>query len=143
MIQYIRNRNNLLAIIVKSNYKQKEGIEFFTSAESTQQIGCIAHKAGTVIAAHVHNKVKREVLYTHETLIIKSGKVRVDFYDDDKNYILSTEIEEGDVILFTEGGHGFKYIEDTQLIEIKQGPYLKTEDKIRFNGIKDDEVLLK
>jgi hypothetical protein len=56
------------------------------------------------VNAHIHNKVKREVFYTHETLIIKSGKVRVDFYDDDKIYIVSTEIEKGDVILFTEAG---------------------------------------
>jgi hypothetical protein len=74
---------------------------------------------------------------------MKSGRVRVDFYDNNKNYVVSNEIEKGDVILFTDGAHGFKYLEDTQLIEIKQGPYLKTEDKIRFKGIKDDEVLLK
>jgi len=143
MIEYIKNKEKLLAVIVRANYKQKEGIEFFTPPDSTQQIGCVCHKKGTVVAAHVHNKVKREVLYTHETLIIKSGKIRVDFYDNNKNYVVSNEIEKGDVILFTDGAHGFKYLEDTQLIEIKQGPYLKTEDKIRFKGIKDDEVLLK
>jgi mannose-6-phosphate isomerase-like protein (cupin superfamily) len=143
VIEYIKNNDRLLAIIVKKKHIQKEGTEFLTSSSSTQQIGCIAHKAGTVIDAHVHNQVKREVFYTHETLIIKSGKVRVDFYDDDKNYFLSTEIEEGDVILFTEGGHGFKYLQDTQLIEIKQGPYLEHDDKVRFKGVSDAQVKIK
>lgn len=143
MIEYIKNKEKLLAVIVRANYKQKEGIEFFTPADSTQQIGCVCHKKGTVVAAHIHNKVKREVFYTHETLIIKSGKVRADFYDDDKNYILSTELDKGDVILFTEGGHGFKYLEDTQLIEIKQGPYLEKDDKVRFKGIEDEYIKTK
>ncbi|GAB1402348.1 hypothetical protein MASR1M68_12590 [Elusimicrobiota bacterium] len=135
MIQYIKNSDKLLAIIVRASYEQKEGIEFFTSENSTQQIGCVAHKKGTIIQAHIHNKVKREVFYTHETLIMKSGKVRVDFYDNNKKYVSSTEIERGDVILFVEGGHGFKYLEDTQMVEIKQGPYLQQDDKIRFEGI--------
>lgn len=143
MIQYIKNGDVLLAIIVKSNYKQKEGIEFFTSENSTQQIGCVAHKKGTTVQAHIHNKVKREVFYTHETLIMKSGKVRVDFYDNNKQYISSTEIENGDVILFADGGHGFKYLEDTQMIEIKQGPYLQTQDKVRFVGVQDNQVVIK
>ncbi|MDD5021349.1 MAG: hypothetical protein PHR82_04315 [Endomicrobiaceae bacterium] len=143
MIEYIKNGEILLAIIVKSDYKQKEGIEFFTSEDSTQQIGCVAHKKGTIIDAHVHNKVKREVFYTHETLIMKSGKVRVDFYDNDKTYVSSSVIGKGDVILFTDGGHGFKYLEDTQMIEIKQGPYLQTQDKVRFEGINDNQAVMK
>ncbi len=143
MIQYIKDGDVLLAIIVKSNYKQKEGIEFFTSQESTQQIGCVAHKKGTTVDAHIHNKVRREVFYTHETLIIKSGKVRADFYDNDKKYVSSTEIESGDVILFLDGGHGFKYLEDTQMIEIKQGPYLQINDKVRFDGINDKQTVMK
>jgi len=143
MIEYIKNKDNLLAVIVKAKYEQKEGIKFFTSEDSTQQIGCVCHKKGTVVAAHLHNKIKREVFYTHETLIIKSGKVRVDFYDNDKNYVLSAKLDKGDVILFTEGGHGFKYLEDTQLIEIMQGPYLEKDDKVRFKGIEDRQIKIK
>ncbi len=143
MIEYVKNKEKLLAVIVRANYKQKEGIEFFTPADSTQQIGCVCHKKGTAVAAHMHNKVKREVFYTHETLIIKSGKIRADFYDDCKNYVSSTELDKGDVILFTEGGHGFKYLEDTQLIEIKQGPYLEKDDKVRFKGIEDEYIKTK
>ncbi len=144
MIEYVRNgENKLLAVIVRENYTKKDGIEFFTSSDSTQQIGCAGHKKGTVIAAHIHNKVKREVFYTHETLIIKSGKIRADFYNDDQTYVKSVELAKGDIILFTEGGHGFKYLEDTQLVEIKQGPYLEKDDKVRFSGISESEVRLR
>lgn len=142
MIEYIKNKENLLAIIVKNDYKQ-EGLKFFTAETSTQQIGCIGHIKGTVCQAHIHNKIKREVFYTSETLIIKQGKVRADIYDNNKNYIESKIIEKGDIIIFLDGGHGFKFLEDTQLVEIKQGPYLKVEDKVRFNDIEEDKVIVR
>jgi hypothetical protein len=142
MIEYIKNNENLLAIIVKNDYKQK-GLKFFTSETNTQQIGCVGHPKGTVCQAHIHNKIKREVYYTSETLIIKEGKVRADIYDNEKNYLESKILEKGDVILFTDGGHGFTFLEDTQMVEIKQGPYLSVNDKVRFENVKEDKVVIK
>lgn len=83
MIEYIKNGEQLLAIIVRNDYKQ-EGLKFFTSEKATQQIGCVGHPKGLTVDAHVHNMVKREVFYTSETLIIKKGKVRADIYNNDK-----------------------------------------------------------
>ncbi|MDD5102159.1 MAG: hypothetical protein PHH62_04155 [Endomicrobiaceae bacterium] len=142
MIEYIKNNEQLLAIIVRNSYKQ-EGLKFFTSEKATQQIGCVGHQKGLVVDAHVHNMVKREVFYTSETLIIKQGKVRADIYDNDRKYIESKVLEQGDVILFTDGGHGFKFLEDCQMVEIKQGPYLDEQDKVRFKGIDDTQVVMK
>ena len=143
MIEYISEKNNnLLAIIVRYNYKQ-DGLKFFTTEKDTQQIGCIGHTKGTVCQAHIHNKIKREILYTSETLIIKEGKVRVDVYDNNKNYMESKILEKGDVILFVDGGHGFKFLEDTQIVEIKQGPYLGLDDKIRFEDVSENKVVIK
>jgi len=56
--------------------------------------------------------------------------VRVDFYGDDETFRESREIRTGDVILLSVGGHGFEMLEDSELIEVKQGPYL--DDKRRF-----------
>jgi LPS export ABC transporter protein LptC len=39
--------------------------------------------SGHVIPPHVHNPIPREVKYTNEVLFIKSGRVRVDFYDEE------------------------------------------------------------
>jgi hypothetical protein len=58
---------------------------------------------GYVILPHVHNSIPREVQFTKEVLFIKSGKVRVDFYDDDKKYFESYILHTGDVILFAMG----------------------------------------
>jgi hypothetical protein len=75
------------------------------------------------------------VNFTKEVLIVRKGKLRVDFYQDDRTYIESHVIDEGDVILLAYGGHGFEVIEDCEMIEIKQGPFLGDADKTRFDNI--------
>ena len=81
--------------------------------------------------------------YTQEVLFIKSGKVRVDYFDDDKNYLESRILSQGDVVLLSGGGHGFYMLEDSEIIEVKQGPYAGDRDKTRFDPITDDQVRLK
>ena len=72
--------------------------------------------SGYEIQPHVHNAVQREVQFTKEVLFIKSGKVRVDFYDNEKNYLESRILVSGDVILLAFGGHGFEMMEDSEII---------------------------
>jgi len=142
MIENITHNDTHLAIIIKKDY-QKEGVEFFTPNEFSQQLAYMSHKKGKIIDAHVHNVVKREVHFTKEVLIIKKGKLRVDFYDDDQIYIKSHFLEAGDIILLAFGGHGFEVIEDCEMIEIKQGPYVGEQDKTRFKGIESSQVIIK
>ena len=80
---------------------------------------------------------------TQEVLFIKKGKLRVDFYDDYEDYLESRLLSDGDVLLLVSGGHGFKVIEEVDMIEGKQGPYAGAEDKMRFTGISDEEVRIK
>ena len=35
--------------------------------------------------------------------------------------------------MLLEGGHSIKFIEKTEIIEIKQGPYLDRNDKVLIN----------
>ncbi|HHZ65727.1 MAG TPA: hypothetical protein EYN51_09585 [Flavobacteriales bacterium] len=138
----IENDGVLLAIIVYRNFK-KDGIEFFTPDDFSQQLAYMNRPAGYVIDPHVHNVVRREVNLTQEVLFIKSGKVRVDFYDDNKNYLESRILESGDVILLAAGGHGFEMLEPTEMIEVKQGPYAGDQDKVRFDPIGASEIKIK
>jgi mannose-6-phosphate isomerase-like protein (cupin superfamily) len=96
-----------------------------------------------VIVPHVHNPIQRDVQYTKEVLFIKSGKIRVDFYDEDKSYLESTILEAGDVILLAYGGHGFEMIEESEIIEVKQGPYVGELDKVRFEPIDKTKLFIK
>jgi mannose-6-phosphate isomerase-like protein (cupin superfamily) len=121
----------IFAIIVRASFK-KTGIEFFTPAEFSQQLGYMNRPKGYVIEPHIHLHQERKVSFTQEVLVVRSGKVRVDFYDENQVYLKSSIIEEGDVILLATGGHGFEVVEDAEMIEIKQGPYNDQDDKVRF-----------
>lgn len=139
MIQRICHGNRELALVVRHSFK-KDGIEFFTPSDYSQQIGYMKRSTGYVIPPHVHNPVPREVQYTKEVLFIKSGRVRVDFYGEDQEYLESTILEAGDVILLAYGGHGFEMLEETEIIEVKQGPYAGDQDKTRFDPIGNDMI---
>jgi hypothetical protein len=92
----------------------------------------MSYGPGKVIPAHTHNLVSREVSYTQEALFIRKGKVRVDFYTQQQEYRLSRVLGAGDVLLLISGGHGFEVLEDLNMIEVKQGPYVGDADKTRF-----------
>lgn len=141
MIEYIKHQDKLLSVIIRCSF-QKNGIEFFTPDDFSQQLGYMNRPKDYEIPPHVHNLVPRTVTLTQEVLFIKSGKVRVDFYDNDKVYLESRVLLDGDVILLADGGHGFKMLEQSEMIEVKQGPYCGEMDKVRFESIKDNIVEL-
>ena len=134
MIERIEHGSALLAIILRSTF-QREGIEFLTPDTFSQQLGYMKRPRGYVIAPHVHHPVKREVHYTKEVLFVRKGRLRVDFYDDQKLYLRSRVLGAGDVILLAYGGHGFEMLEECEIIEVKQGPYAGEGDKERFEPI--------
>ncbi|MBS1640278.1 MAG: hypothetical protein JSR12_09470 [Bacteroidetes bacterium] len=140
MIEKIYNNHLLLSIIIRKSF-EKNGIEFFTNDNDSQQLGYMNRPKDYVIPPHRHNLVPREVHLTQEVLFIKSGKVRVDFFNNEQLYIKSTILYAGDVILLADGGHGFKMLEQSELIEVKQGPYCGEQDKIRFTPIDDNYVI--
>ena len=134
-IKEIRQGDRLLALILPDRFSEP-GIHFVTPGEFSQQLAYMRHPAGKMIEPHIHNKVARKVFYTQEVLFIKRGKLRVDFYDNKQLYLESCILQAGDVILLIEGGHGFEMLEETEIIEVKQGPYVGEQDKTRFKGIR-------
>lgn len=138
-IENVTHKERILAVLVRADY-QAEGIHFFTPDDFSQQLAYMNRPEGYVIAPHVHNAVPREVQFTKEVLFIKSGKVRVDFYDDQQIYLKSRVLNQGDVILLAFGGHGFEMLEATEIIEVKQGPYTGDADKTRFKPISVDQI---
>lgn len=142
MLEEIKLQDKILAVIIRANFK-KEGIAFFTPDDFSQQLGYMNRPTDYVIPPHVHNVVERKVDLTQEVLLVKSGKVRVDFFDDNKTYLESRIITQGDVILLAHGGHGFKMLEPSEMIEVKQGPYCGELDKVRFDAVDDSHVIVK
>jgi hypothetical protein len=139
MIERIFFKSLELAVILRNSFK-RDGIEFLTRADYSQQLGFMGHPKGFVIPPHVHNPVARNIEYTNEVLFIKRGKVRIDFYDEEKNYLESVIVSRGDVILLIKGGHGFEVLEDCEIVEVKQGPYAGEGDKTRFVPVQSSDI---
>lgn len=130
-IEYIKNLDQTIAIIIRATYSA-EGIRFLTAEQFSQQLAYMKRPVGHKITPHVHNPVRRDVVYTQEVLFIRSGKLRVDFYTESRFYLESTTLSAGDVLMLVAGGHGFEMLEDTEIIEVKQGPYCGEGDKLQF-----------
>ncbi len=142
MIEQINFQDQVLAIIISADFS-KPGIHFFTPDDFSQQLAYMKRPKGYGIDPHVHNAVPRSIEWTQEVLFIKSGKVRVDFYDQARVYLESRVLNAGDVILLAHGGHGFVMLEESEIIEVKQGPYAGEQDKTRFSGVGDERLDIK
>lgn len=143
MVHEITSNGVTLGLIIPGSYRGKDGTQFFTPGDYTQQIAYIHRHAGQKIETHIHNPVPRQITQTQETFIIRKGSVRVDFYDKDRNYVESRVLREGDVYLLVAGGHAFEALEDVEMIEVKQGPYAGDADKTLFSGAPSDQIVIK
>jgi hypothetical protein len=139
MIHRVEHKGRLLAIIIPRDFSEP-GIHFFTPREFSQQLAYMRHEKGKRIAPHVHNAVPRQVHYTQEVLLLRKGRLRVDFYDERRAYLESRVLTGGDTILLADGGHGFEVLEDVEMFEVKQGPYAGESDKTRFEPVSPDET---
>ena len=132
LLEKIKHEGDTIAIIVWADYVGENGVSFFTSEDSSQQLGYLKHPAGKNIKKHTHKLVRRDIKHTQEVLFIKHGKIRVDLYTKDRQHLKSPVLTAGDVILLASGGHGLEILEDSEIIEIKQGPYSAIDDKEFF-----------
>ena len=143
MIEKILHKKKLLALIVRGKYRSKKGITFFTPNDSTQQFGYMKHKKKHVIKPHLHKKRLTRILYTTEVILILNGILRVDFYNLSKKYLFSKIIRKKDIIMLVHGGYGFKVLKDIEMLEIKQGPYSLSKDKIKFQNADENKIKIK
>ena len=120
-----------LGLVIRAGYAVT-GVEFFTPDTFGQQLALMRRPSGHEIEPHVHLPVPRELVGTQEVIVMREGRMRVDFYDVDKSYVASTVLEAGDIALMNVGGHGFEVLEDCLFIEVKQGPFVEGKDKVRF-----------
>lgn len=119
-----------MALVIPHDYKSS-GINFLSNDADFMQVACMVHPAGHEILPHYHNHVERTIDYTCETLVIRDGTLHVDLYEELKP-IHSFDLHSGDIITLYSGGHGFACVDDVDMVEIKQGPFVGPKDKTRF-----------
>ena len=136
MIEKIKHKKKLLAIIVRKEYRKKKGITFFTPNNLNLQCGYMKHNKNHIIKPHLHLKRLNKIFYTSETIILLKGRLRIDFYDNKKNYLVSRILYSSEIICLISGGDGFKTLSPCEMIEVKQGPYSVLKDKKKFDETK-------
>jgi hypothetical protein len=128
-------KEELIAQIIRTQFQPLK-TTFFSDTEYSQQLGLIVYGKNGTIKPHRHKPLERSIHITQEVLVIRQGRVIVDFYTDDKTFITHRELGTGDILFLCSGAHGFRFLEDTQMIEIKQGPYSgKENDKEEFDPV--------
>ena len=143
MIEKVIHKKKLFALIVRSKFRKKTGINFFTDNNATQQFGYMKHRKNYVIKPHKHNQRSTKILTTTEVIILFKGILRVDFYDNKKMYLFSKKIFGKDIIMLLNGGHGFKVLKDVEMLEVKQGPYKLSRDKVKFDNVDEKKIRIK
>ena len=130
-IERILKGDTPLAYIIRSGFSPGQ-TTFFTPPEFKQQVGFVVYPEGGEIARHVHLPLERHLVGTSEVLVLRSGRCLIDIYDDDRELVATRELAQGDIMLMVGGGHGFRMLEDTVFLEVKQGPYTGLQEKERF-----------
>ena len=126
-IEEVRIENVLLAKLITSD-DWKEGLCFFSNESDFIQVGTWHYSKGKELLAHIHNKVDRMVSRTQEVIFVKNGSIKAMIYDFEGNHVKDLIAKKEDTLILLNGGHGYIILEnDTQVLEIKNGPYLGAE----------------
>lgn len=112
----------LYGLIVHGN-AIKEGLQFYTEDKSFLQVGSWKYKKGKVLNPHAHLICERKSNLTQEFVYVKKGSIEVKIYDQNDEVIKQEILKAGDFIILFAGGHSYKILEDTEVIEVKNGPY--------------------
>ena len=131
LCEIINYENRPLAYILRPD-PLPEKTTFITPPEFKQQVGFIVYSAGGEVKRHLHLPLERHLIGTSEVLVVQKGHCLADIYNDAKELVTTRELFSGDVLLMVGGGHGFRMLEDTVFLEIKQGPFLPVTEKEHF-----------
>ncbi len=131
-MEFIKTKDNILtSIIIRREYQPTE-TTFVTSPDLAQQVGFVVYPAGGVIKRHLHKNIDRQNISSSEALIVRQGRLEIDIFDQNKVLLATRELQAGDFVLMVSGGHGFRILEATILLEVKLGPYAGPSDKELF-----------
>jgi hypothetical protein len=130
MIEKIILNDKVSAILITKNAIFREGAEFITSNNQEFQVGLMNRDKGYEIDPHFHKTVKRNIKNTSEALFVKSGKIKCTIFDSNNASIKKTfNIEDGDLLVIFNSAHKFTFLEKSEIIEIKQGPFIESKTK--------------
>jgi hypothetical protein len=137
--EYIACNGRNLALIIRTRMDPQE-TTFLTPNDFNFQLGFVVYPAGGEVTPHTHRPLERHIVGTSEVLMLRKGRCFVDIYDDDRKLVATRELHSGDVVLVVGGGHGYRMLENTTFLEIKQGPYTGLAEKEKFSVRSSDDL---
>jgi hypothetical protein len=130
-VEAIGSEGKVFAYVMRDTPGEKK-TTFLTPDAAIQQVGFVVHPAGAEVKRHYHLPLERSIVGTPEVLVVRQGRCEMDVYDDEQEFVCTRELEAGDIMVMVGGGHGFRMVEDTVLLEVKQGPYYGPDEKAYF-----------
>lgn len=121
----IKYKNKLVAIVLG---RFPDGSIPQTDGKEPLQLVTLKHPKGKYLLAHTHTPKKRQTAKMQECLIVKKGRIKIDIYGPDKKMFKKITLKTGDLILLVDGGYGIHVLDDAEMIELKNGPFV--EDKV-------------
>ena len=108
--------------IVKPDFS-KEGLNFVTSNEKSLQVGIWNYKKGKNLEPHFHNTYDRNADITSESVFVVKGTILIKVYTKKLELILEKTLQAGEMIIQFYGVHEYIMLEDSIVVETKNGPY--------------------
>jgi cupin fold WbuC family metalloprotein len=107
-----------------------EGTVSATEEKEALQILTLKHPAGKVVAPHRHISHVRTTEHLQECIVVIRGRIRLSFFDDKANIVASVEVGNGEACVTLSGGHSVEFLEDSEVIELKNGPYFNDRETL-------------
>ncbi|MBI2045831.1 MAG: hypothetical protein HYT28_00165 [Parcubacteria group bacterium] len=126
-MKVFRNKKEIIGIHIQ---KFNQDVTPITRDSEALQVLTLKHKKGVSIKPHTHIPKKRTTASLQECLVVRKGKVKIDLYTPNKKWLASVPIKAGEAFLFVSGGHAITMLEDSEIFEIKNGPFMN--DKVNL-----------
>ena len=128
---YHDSNSRLRALVIPASYSV-QGIEFLTASDQSQQMGIMRRPEGYRVDPHEHKVQSRIITDTNEVLFVRSGLIEIELFNENHEVTDRFELGPGDAVLLGAGGHGVRFMVESEVLEVKQGPYSQVQDKVRF-----------
>lgn len=129
MIEKIKDKEEEIATIVYRD-SFEERVKFITPDDFPLQFGIMKYEEGDSVHPHTHPNLPRVITQSQEIIHVVEGKIKLDIFNSKGELCASKILKGGDSAFFAKGGRGWTALEETRMIEIKQGPYLGEKDKV-------------
>lgn len=132
------NGNIPLAIVIRARedrerYQTGRDTRFVTHTDNELQVGLLNYIGGDIVNPHIHHERTRMLSRTQEVLFVRYGSLTVTLYDPMGYEVRNVTLTSGDVIVLLSGGHALRTYTNSEIVEVKLGPYVSREaDKRNF-----------